>query len=194
MNALRLNMYRKTWFTRDLLHSSSAIFRRMHLSIYIQQGNKNSLVLHNEVMNNINSSYNFQLCITYPIAIHIIYEKNDITVFEINVYIEVIIFYLMYYMKLQSLHILNLLILIFSYNTLLCSLHKIFFLNLYYSSLSMPVFIQPVYFNIAFHSILIQNHYIILSLFIFNFNFLSLETILIMLCPKKAYVQISLLK
>lgn len=59
MQALRLNMYHRPWFTRDALHSRMAIFAWIHHLIYDQYRNKSSLLLHNELMNNINSSYNF---------------------------------------------------------------------------------------------------------------------------------------
>lgn len=59
MQALRLNKYYRTWFTGDTLPSRSAIFEWMHHFIYNQKGNKSSLFLHNELMNSINSSYNF---------------------------------------------------------------------------------------------------------------------------------------
>lgn len=76
------------------------------------------MFLDNEVMNSINSLYNFWLCIIYLIIIYIINENVMLLFFEINVYGEEVIFF--FYVLCEGLlfYMLNLFILIFSSNIL----------------------------------------------------------------------------
>lgn len=141
-------------FTRDILHSASAKFGWMQLFIYTQWGNKSPLLPDNEVMNSTNSSYNFWLCIIYPITIHITNENVMLLFFEINVYGEEVIFPSHALCEGLLLHMSNLLILIFSSNTpLWFLLTQMCVLNIFYSSCLLLVFLSFQYILI-FYSML----------------------------------------